>query len=371
MMKTIYLSAVNIKDGGPRTILNSILVILLDILPKDCEIHIITNSFVEKSDEIFFKDSRVHLHIFNWPLRGLASRLIFEYIFLPYYMLGRRASIWFSLNDVSSFIRAKKRYVYFHNPSPFIPSRLFGFFPVSFLAHGLLYNLIYFINSRNYDNVFVQQQWMANVVSYRYKLNNVKVAKPTIPHRANGIDRKVEAKNSRITRFIYPALPRFAKNHSVIIDAVQRINKLTTREFEVIFTLDGLENEYSKNIFSRCKSINEIKFVGVLDKSNMSSLYENSDVLIFPSLLETWGLPISEAMEMGLILFLSDLPYAHEVASGYSRSYFFKPTDSTQLADLMINYLNFKLGDASEGVIVNADFSNLNELVHYILKSAE
>jgi glycosyltransferase involved in cell wall biosynthesis len=69
-----------------------------------------------------------------------------------------------------------------------------------------------------------------------------------------------------------------------------------------------------------------------------------ADCLVFPSKVETWGLPISEYMETGKPMLLADLPYAHETAAGSELTVFFPATDANALKDEMKKILN---GDVS------------------------
>ena len=57
--------------------------------------------------------------------------------------------------------------------------------------------------------------------------------------------------------------------------------------------------------------------------------------LVFPSKLETWGLPITEAKLFDKPILVSDLPYAHETVGNYEKVSFFNPNNSVQLANLM------------------------------------
>ena len=72
--------------------------------------------------------------------------------------------------------------------------------------------------------------------------------------------------------------------------------------------------------------------------------YRKSSCLIFPSKLETWGLPISEYSMYKKPMLIADLPYAHETASGASLVHFFSPDSSVALADAMEKVI---LGDLS------------------------
>jgi glycosyltransferase involved in cell wall biosynthesis len=66
------------------------------------------------------------------------------------------------------------------------------------------------------------------------------------------------------------------------------------------------------------------------------------DALIFPSRLETWGLPISEAKAMQKPLWVADVPYAHETVGTYENVVFFNPNNPQQLADTLRQWLQGK-----------------------------
>ena len=55
--------------------------------------------------------------------------------------------------------------------------------------------------------------------------------------------------------------------------------------------------------------------------------YAKADCLLFPSKLETWGIPISEFQQTGKPMLVIDLPYAHETVGSYHAVSFFPPGD--------------------------------------------
>ena len=61
----------------------------------------------------------------------------------------------------------------------------------------------------------------------------------------------------------------------------------------------------------------------------------NESSLVFPSYIESFGLPLAEARAMGTVIFASDCPFSREVLAGYENAYFFDPFKPEQLAALM------------------------------------
>ena len=51
---------------------------------------------------------------------------------------------------------------------------------------------------------------------------------------------------------------------------------------------------------------NRIKFCGFVNQKEMPSLYASCDVFVLPSISETWGLSVNEAMASGKAVIVSD-----------------------------------------------------------------
>jgi len=76
---------------------------------------------------------------------------------------------------------------------------------------------------------------------------------------------------------------------------------------------------------------------GFIDKTKLSILYAESQYLIFPSLFESFGLPLLEAVGYGCKVIAADLEYTYEVVEP---SYTFNPHVSQSIADAVIFSLN-------------------------------
>jgi glycosyltransferase involved in cell wall biosynthesis len=64
-------------------------------------------------------------------------------------------------------------------------------------------------------------------------------------------------------------------------------------------------------------------------------LYADADCLVFPSKLETWGMPITEFKATGKPILAVDLPYAHETVGDYDRAAFVPIGNHEKLATMM------------------------------------
>ena len=363
---TIYyaISAVNLVSGGPLAILNSVLMSLSKEQKKNIHFFVFTSRTLVIDEELQ-KNPVFHFIEISWACRNILTRLFFEYVYLFFWSRKRCIHLWLSLNDVTPNVVAKHRIVYFHNPSPFLLFKQMLFKKPIFVLYGWCYNLVYSINIRKNDFVVVQQNWIANIVHMRYHPKCVVTALPIQKNTNKELITEENNDDGKI-RFCFPAFPRFFKNHEIIGDAVKLLNNMGYCEFIVTFTLKGGENKYSAMIKKKYGCFAQIKFVGLLNSEEMDRLYSQSDVLIFPSLLETWGLPITEFKAYGKPMLVAELEYARETVGHYQNVCFFNPLNSGQLAKLMANVIDNKItyeGSNVDEVYDCIDFDSLAERV--------
>ena len=110
------------------------------------------------------------------------------------------------------------------------------------------------------------------------------------------------------------------KNFELLVEASRLLERrLGKGVFETVFTVSGQENKYASWLREQWGGVASLRFAGFQSPSDLQSLYASSDCLVFPSRIETWGLPISEFMPYDRPMLLSDLPYAHETSTGARR----------------------------------------------------
>lgn len=182
------------------------------------------------------------------------------------------------------------------------------------------------------DSILVQTKWMKEATQEWLKdyQKRIEVLPPKMDCNNSLID-EVEKKPDL---FIYPAGDGIHKNHKLIVRACE-ILKLKGIAYKVLFTMDVNESKYANDIYLEVqkKGLN-ICFVGLLDGEEIMRLYQKA-TLIFPSYIETFGLPLLEAKSVNGVVLCSDLPFAHEILEDYENTYFFDVKNAKQLADYM------------------------------------
>ena len=362
MKKTIVISGINFFEGGPLTIFHNV----LEELYTRNEYNIIALI----SDKINFKNflnTNINFFEFKLSRKSYFFRIYYEYFY--FYFLSKKINpdCWISLHDISPNIKAKIKIVYLHNATAFAKPKFFYlFFQPTVFFFTLFYRFLYKINLKNNDYIIVQQNWFKNKLIDLYKINTEKVlvSKPLNNYDDNLLTKNYTKINSFI--FFYPALGRVFKNHLNIINAIKHLNKIGITNYEVIFTLDGSENLYSKYIKMMSKNLKNIKFVGKISKIEIKNLYSKSNVLLFPSLIESWGLPLSEYTMYNKPIICSDLPFAHETLSNYNKVIYYNSNNPILLANLMNDAIKGFYKFESNSKIITYNFKNWEDLIRKI-----
>ncbi|MCX5668690.1 MAG: glycosyltransferase, partial [Candidatus Omnitrophica bacterium] len=204
-----------------------------------------------------------------------------------------------------------------------------------FILFKLFYRYLYAINIKKNNFVILQQDSLRKRFRQLTGVSNIIVAHPGI---SSGI--KVSSLSGDENIFFYPAFPRVFKNLEVICRAAEILLKEGISNFQVVFTVSGTENRYSKYIYNSFKHIKNIKFLGIQSRDKVLELYRRASCVIFPSKLETWGIPITEAKLFSKPILLANLEYAYETLGTYDKVKFFNPNDFQQLAALMKGLIN-------------------------------
>lgn len=332
-MKTIVVSAVNLRKGGTLTILRNCLEYLSG-LAQSGNYRIV--ALVHKKELADYPG--VEYIELPWTLKSWLLRLWCEYVTM--YQLSKRLSpvyLWLSLHDTTPNVKAERRVVYCHNPFPFYSWKwkelLLNYRIVCF---AWLSKYIYRINLHKNYRVLVQQQWIREefIKIFHLPMEKIIVTLPTSLTSTSRIDRADN--QSTAYTFLYPSYGDIHKNFELLCRATTLLEKeIGQGRFRVILTLSGMENKYTQWLYKKWGKTESLEFAGFMDRKRLYDTYSQADCLVFPSKVETWGLPISEYAEFEKPMLLADLPYAHETAAGSKQVAFFAPDGVEKLKEYM------------------------------------
>jgi glycosyltransferase involved in cell wall biosynthesis len=358
-MQTVVVSSTNLFLGGPLTVGRELVAALRDSEAfARGELRVIV--FCHRRALYAGIAAHPNLEWIELPhvRRNWFVRLFYEYVWFRRWSRGRGVDLWISLQDLTPNVIAQRRAVYCHNPAPFYDGPRRWLLDPRFEVFRLVYGCFYRINLAKNDYAIVQQQWMREELERRYgrAKSGTIVAHPV--HAAESRLREPAA----VRTILYPVYPRSAKNHEVLIAAMRLLRDLP---LELTLTFTGDESRCARKIRAMARGLDNVRFAGFLPAADLKREYERADALVFPSKLETWGLPLSEFRAYGKPVLAADLPYAREALGGYPRSMFFDPDSPEALARLLrIAYENGALPYETPEVSAAPPFAaNWNELV--------
>jgi len=328
----VLISGVNLVEGGPLSIMKDAVKVFAEEYLNRYKLVLLVNNKNLFSELI--NEPGIEFHEYAYPKKSWLLKLWFEYVHCRSISKTIRPDLWFSIHDVTPSVVTKNKIVYCHNPAPFYKIRLKEIWneKTLFFFH-FFYSFIYRINIKTNKFIIVQQDWLRQEFRKRYKVDNIIVAYPDIHTPSSVIKNDIQNDGSDF-KFFYPALPRSFKNFEVVLEAAELL-KNRQPGFEVIFTFDGSENSYSEKLVTKYRTNKHTKFIGRQTRERTLQLYNECSCLIFPSKMETWGLPITEMKYFNKPMLVADERYAHETVGDYDKACFFETTNAPALAALM------------------------------------
>lgn len=367
--KLIVVSGVNLVEGGPL----KVILDCLKFLDENIDFHEYKVMAYVHKRSLFPAFRNVEIKEFKEVKSSWIKRVYFEYFGCKKLTKEMSVFLWLGLHDISSNIYAERRAVYCHNATMFQKIKIKDIFlqPKVFLF-TLFYKYLYNINIRKNNYVIVQQNWIREAFIKEFRLEKGKVIL-SAPFNSTFRNNTLIEQNNILKKdytFFYPAYPRSFKNFEILGEALKLLDKKGVTGIKFYWTLSGDENSYSRLLYKKYGHLKSIEFIGILDRNKVEEFYKESDYLIFPSTLETWGLPISEFKEYNKPMLLANLPYAYETVGNYNQVSFFDVNNPEELANIIekIKSGNFKFGSNTLKEFAEPLAHNWKELFNLLLK---
>ena len=332
--RKIIISGINMVEGGIFTILDNCL--------QKIETYGELNNYeiiALVHDKSKFNYPFITFYEFPKSKKYWFYRVYYEYIYFKKLSRKWQPFIWFSLHDITPNVVCEKQFVYCHNPNMFYKTSIKEWFlDYKMGIFGIFYKYLYRINIKKNTNVFVQQHWIKDIFEREFSINNVLVSTPEFTEQLTGETNNL---NPKKIHFFYPGIPRYYKNYELIFQAIELLSEDILEKIAIHFTnIKTSGTKYGKEIYEKYQTKKEFVFVESLERNKLLAYYNSIDCLLFPSKLETWGLPISEAKAFKKPLLVANLPYAKETVGDYEKVSFFNIDKPQELADLLTAFVN-------------------------------
>lgn len=310
-------------SGGAMTILK-------DFYTCVCE-HDTENEWIFLLADKFFEETE-NVKIIALPeiKKSSVKKVIFDLFTGKKFIEKLNPDVVFSMQNIITFGLKVPQIIYLHQSIPFQTVKKFSFLKSSERKLAFIQYFIGFLiklSVKKCDRVIVQTKWMKKAVCKSCGLKDNKVLQ-IMPNVKDFKDVKNPEKFDK-TSFFYPTTNGIYKNNKCIFDACK--------------ILDGENIDYNVTLtISPEYSSDKIKCTGRIPYEEVLDLY-NKSTLVFPSYIETIGLPMIEARKMGTIILASDCDFSHEALDGYENAYFFNQFNPEELAILMKKVIDGKI----------------------------
>lgn len=256
--------------------------------------------------------------------------------------------------------------VYIHQSLPFsnIDFKLNSRHNIKLWLYKKFYGKLIKLNSAYAKHFVVQTDWIKNALCQEgiATEDKISVIRPVIEVT------KPQKKTPRYTKqnvFFYPADGYSYKNHIVVIEALGYLGGvyLYDNSIKIVFTLNSCDNPELVNRAKELGIDDYIEYTGYIDREEVMSLYSESKALIFPSRLETFGIPLIEASLFNLPIIVSDELYSRDVLSEYSKVIYCKSLEPEHWANAIKIVLMTKFEWSNEKIKVRSQWSDVYKLI--------
>ena len=221
---------------------------------------------------------------------------------IPFLLVKSFCKIFITIHDVS--YKYSRDYMNIHQKQNTFKRKI-----------GLAYQSIFFNLSCKYSSkIFTVSDWSKNEINNQTSfMHNEKIY--IIPNVCSeDFISKPKAKwSDRNNRILLVTGAHPQKNIIFFLDCFLELSK----SYEIDFKVDmigvkkiDLEDKYSK--------LDKIEFHGMVSQERLIQFYDNSKLLVMPSLFESFAIPLIEARNRGLWILSSDGGAAPEIISDFA-----------------------------------------------------
>ena len=209
----------------------------------------------------------------------------------------------------------------------------------SILSH-ILQRLYLSLTSRNIDTYIVQSLTMKRLLHSRLPRANVLI-KPVVQKIiATRMNRQVKDVPKKYD-LIYPATLAQHKNHLMLVNALAYLSTYSIYPSTLLVVGSSPAQNILRKVIGVIEAY-ELKVRIEYDASLKSvyGYYMQSKALVYPSLVESFGLPLVEASKLSLPILCSDLDYVYDVCRP---DFVFNPNSVASIGYAIAKFLGYRL----------------------------
>lgn len=247
-------------------------------------------------------------------------------------------------------------------------------FPKGRISQYIYYKFFLPSVLKNTDLVFtVSESTKKDIVDiYKYNHLNIKVVYEALENEKLEFDESSLKKYNLLKNeyFVIVGIHFPYKNIEIVLDALKN-EKLKENRLVII---GNSNNEYGmklKKYVDKLGIANRVQFTNYIENAQRNALIKNSKACIYPSLYEGFGLPVLEAMRIGVPIISSNASSLPEV--GGEAAIYFNPYNIEELIKILddVNNNRIDMEKRKELGIENLKKFNWEQVKENMLKEVE
>ncbi|MFI3165693.1 MAG: glycosyltransferase [Bacillota bacterium] len=318
------------SEGGALTILK----MYYDNAKKDKNNNykfIVSTNCIEKADNI-------EVEIYSKPKKNWIQRILFDRFDAPKIINYYNPDVVYNLQNIIINGINAQQIIYMHQSLPFSNVKISICESKKLWVYQNIIGKRIKSSCRKADKIIVQTQWIRDAIIEKCKINEDKILLEAPNIDVSNIKTYAHITGQEI-EFFYPANGSFFKNHNIIIDALILLSNEGYNP-KMTFTLYGNENKSIALLKKQCVNYNlNVQFIGTISKNHVYDYYSRT-VLLFPSYIESFGLPLLEAKNSGTPIVAANTDFAREILVNYSNVQFFDYKNVKALSDIILQIYN-------------------------------
>ena len=331
-----------IAINGTAAVTGGGITYLLNFLPalarlaNDHEYYILLSG---RQDALKFDlPARFHMHRIFFPGNSAFARLVWEQTVLPAWLRQQKVDVLYAPAGIAPLCAQCPIVLAVRNPVPHA-----DFYPSSrpyLVMYRRVLSLLTRLSSRKSSRVLFVSQTSAQQIGDRLAIPHRKRA--VVYHGLSEIFRETSSaasstlhqyglEDQHYVLFVSALYPH--KNLETLIEAFAHWNEPS---YHLVIAGRLWDKHYYSNILtivSRWQLAERIRFLGEVPYPDLPALYRAAAVFVFPSILETFGHPLVEAMASGVPILCSDTPVTREICG--DAALYFAPRNASALVEAL------------------------------------
>jgi glycosyltransferase involved in cell wall biosynthesis len=149
---------------------------------------------------------------------------------------------------------------------------------------------------------------------------------------------KIVSFQKPILLFVGSLTPR--KGLLQLLEACVLLNRQGLDGYSVVIVGDGSQKELLEDFSKKNNLVGNIHWIGKLDYGQLGFYFDQTDAFILPTLEDTWGVVVLEAMAFGKAILCSEKAGASELVIEGQNGYCFDPYNQQQVANIIKKFID-------------------------------